>query len=263
MKRSVSVFAMSLIAVFLLSGFAFAQSWGNNQGRQPRDGACFYRDANFGGQSVCINAGESIASLPGGLDDRVSSIRVFGRAVVTVYENHQFSGPSEQFDRSMNDLSRIRKRDDPSRTWNDRISSVRVDLAGGGGYGRNDRDWNSNRDRDEDRDRDSYYGDNGGPRWGRENFRDAGACFYKEHNFGGDYFCMRRGQSFRSLPPGFNDRISSIRVFGGARVAIFQDNDFRGRQARVGRDIDDLHDRRTRDDPSRNWNDRISSIQVF
>lgn len=272
MKRSFSVFVTSLFALFLLSGLASAQLWGNNQPREPRDGACFYRDANFGGQSVCVNAGESIAWLPGGIDDRISSIRVFGRAVVTVYEDHNFSGPTERFDRSTNDLSRIRKRDDASRTWNDRISSVRVDFAGGGAYGRDrddrDRDWNRDRDHDRDRDRDSnndrggYY-DQGGPRWGRENFRDGGACFYRDHNFGGDYFCMRRGQSFRSLPSGFNDRISSVRIFGGASVAIYQDNDFRGRQARIARNIEDLHDRRTRDDPGRNWNDRISSIQVF
>lgn len=275
MKRSFGVFAMLPFAVILLSGAALAQWWGGNQPNQPRDGACFYREANFGGQSVCVNAGQSIGWLPGGLDDRVSSIRIFGRAVVTVYENHELSGPSERFDRNVNDLGRLRKRDDPSRSWNDRVSSVRVEFIGGGAYGRDNRDRDGDRDRDRDhdrgngwgwgrdRDRDDRGGYSGGPRWGRENFRDAGACFYKEHNFGGDYFCMRRGESFRSLPPGFNDRISSVRLFGGARVAIYQDDEFRGRQARIGRDIDDLHDRRTRDDPSRNWNDRISSIQVF
>jgi Protein of unknown function (DUF3011) len=46
----------------------------------------------------------------------------------------------------------------------------------------------------------------GGPNWGK----NAGACFYKEINYAGEYFCMRRGESYPNLPPGYNDRISSI-----------------------------------------------------
>src|SRR5512133_702840 len=106
MKRTFSLFAMSLFALFLLSGSASAQ-WGNNQPRQPRDGACFYREANFGGNYFCITAGESMGSMPPGFNDRVSSIRIFGRAVVTLYENHEYSGPNQRFDGNVNDLSRI------------------------------------------------------------------------------------------------------------------------------------------------------------
>jgi hypothetical protein len=72
---------------------------------------------------------------------------------------------------------------------------------------------------------------------------------------------MARGESFRALPQGFNDRISSIRVFGGTRVIVFQDNDFQGAGARFNGDTADLRDARMRDS-DRGWNDRISSVRV-
>ncbi|HUJ93323.1 MAG TPA: DUF3011 domain-containing protein, partial [Candidatus Bathyarchaeia archaeon] len=51
-----------------------------------------------------------------------------------------------------------------------------------------------------------------GGNWGR-----GGACFYRDRDFGGDYICLRRGDSRVYLGNLGND-ISSIRVFGGARV---------------------------------------------
>jgi hypothetical protein len=64
------------------------------------------------------------------------------------------------------------------------------------------------------------------------------------------------------LPPGFNDRISSIRLFGGSQVAIFNDFNYRGVSARTRRDIRDLRNWRLPTDPRRTWNDRVSSIRV-
>jgi hypothetical protein len=46
---------------------------------------------------------------------------------VSVFQDNDFRGASETFDRSQNDLRSVRKRDDRSRVWTDRISSVRVD----------------------------------------------------------------------------------------------------------------------------------------
>jgi hypothetical protein len=97
----------------------------------------------------------------------------------------------------------------------------------------------------------------GGPNWG-----NSGACFYKEINFGGEYFCMKRGETNANLPPGYNDRISAIKVFGGARVTVYNDSNYGGRRGTVQRDVANLKNWRTADDPSRTWNDRISSIQV-
>jgi hypothetical protein len=101
----------------------------------------------------------------------------------------------------------------------------------------------------------------GGPSWGHPAFPRRGACFYQEPNFGGSYFCMRAGMSYTTVPPGFNDRITSIRVMG-ADVAIFNDTSFRGVGGRTRRDVANLRRWRLPTDPSRTWNDRISSIQV-
>ena len=65
---------------------------------EPRDGACFYEEVNFGGNSFCVRAGESLAAMPRGMNDRVSSIRTFGRSEVTVYRDDSFGCGSVRFD---------------------------------------------------------------------------------------------------------------------------------------------------------------------
>ena len=89
-----------------------------------------------------------------------------------------------------------------------------------------------------------------------------GACFYSDANFSGEYFCLRRGERYESLPAGFNDRISSIQIIGHARVTVFNDDDFRGINLRLKSSADNLKRFRKQDDPNRTWNDRISSIRV-
>jgi hypothetical protein len=116
-------------------------------------------------------------------------------------------------------------------------------------------DYGQDRDRDRDRDQ---------PRqWGRPHPPRAGACFFRDAGFSGDYFCMRAGERWPSMPPGFNDRISSIRVFGGAVVQGFENGDFSGRRMRVDRDVDSLIRFRLPGDPAKSWNDRISALAVF
>jgi hypothetical protein len=74
---------------------------------------------------------------------------------------------------------------------------------------------------------------------------------------------MRRGDRWASMPSGFNDSISSIRLFGGVRIRLFNDSNFQGYTARLDHDVDDLHNIRVCEDPSHTWNDRISSIAVI
>jgi len=97
--------------------------------------------------------------------------------------------------------------------------------------------------------------------WNGGNWERGGACFYTGSNFSGDFFCMRRGESRPSLA-GYGDRISSIRLFGGARVIVFNDRDYRNGQDMTRRDVADLRNWRVSSNPSHTWNDRISSIQV-
>jgi Peptidase inhibitor family I36/Domain of unknown function (DUF4214) len=88
------------------------------QDLEPRDGACFYENFNYDGNSFCVRAGEALEALPRGMNDRVSSIRTFGRSAVTVYRDDSFSGGSVRFDDDVPDLRLA--------NWNDRISSVQV-----------------------------------------------------------------------------------------------------------------------------------------
>lgn len=95
-----------------------------------------------------------------------------------------------------------------------------------------------------------------GGRWER-----GGACFYKDPGFSGGFFCLRRGERRESLGD-YGDKISSIRVFGNARVSVYDDRNFRGSSASSGSDIPDLRDWRVRQKPGHSWNDRISSVRV-
>jgi hypothetical protein len=113
--------------ILLIPAAASAQlRWGRPT--VPRDGACFYRDAGFRGDYFCVRAGEDLPYIPGGLNDEISSIRTFGRAVVTVYRDKRFSGRAERFGEDVWNLRNI--------GWNDRLSSVRVDSWRGHGDGR-------------------------------------------------------------------------------------------------------------------------------
>jgi hypothetical protein len=106
------------------------------------------------------------------------------------------------------------------------------------------------------------YRDN--PRWDRSwNDRpmpNAGACFFKEQGFRGDRFCVTQGDRLPSLPGDFGDNISSIQVFGRARVTIFNDRNFRNGSQEIRRSVGDLRTERFRG--GHTWNDRISSIIV-
>jgi hypothetical protein len=92
-----------------------------------------------------------------------------------------------------------------------------------------------------------------GQRWGRENFPRDGACFFRDVNFRGEYFCVRAGDSIERMPGDMNDQITSIRVFGRAEVIVYKDNRFEGRSHRYDGDVRNVGDA---------WNDEISSIEV-
>ena len=225
------VVCMTAIVCLLQAATASAQHWGHE--RMPEAGACFFKDIDFAGEYFCLRSGEVMRSMPRGMNDKISSIRVMGGADVTVYIDRDMNGRSARFTGNARDLRR--------EGWNDLISSI---VVGRGGFG--DRDRNRGRDRDRD------FGERG-PVWGHEEFPRSGACFYRDAGYRGDYFCIPRGGSYASLAPEFNNSIRSIRVFG-ADVRIFIDRDFRGRAADVRRDVTDLHGM---------WRDTISSIRVY
>lgn len=143
---------LAAVALTLLTSSAWAQ-FGN---ARPNSGACFYTDYNFRGQSFCMNAGQEASTVPSGFNDRIRSIRVFGRAQVTYFGASLFRGNSGSTSRDISDLRQLRLPDDPGKDWNTRISSIRV---GGGGFGGGYPGGYGDRDRDHDRDHDGWYGD--------------------------------------------------------------------------------------------------------
>lgn len=89
---------------------------------------------------------------------------------------------------------------------------------------------------------------------GRPGRPDRGdrVCFYEHVNFEGRRLCMEPGDRNRSLGA-WNDRISSIRVFGDAEAQVCEHTNFNGRCVIVDRNIRNL---------GRRGNDIISSIRV-
>jgi hypothetical protein len=126
MIRRLLVACLACAAATLVATPASAQRWGRPD--TPRDGACFYQDANFNGDYFCVRGGDEYSAMPNGLNDGISSIRIFGRAEVIVYQHDRFKGKRREFDYDIRNLR--------NEGWNDRVSSIRVlGRSGGGGGG--------------------------------------------------------------------------------------------------------------------------------
>ena len=108
---------------------------------------------------------------------------------------------------------------------------------------------------------------NGGPSWWNSGPgkpggtpRD-GACFFTSANFSGDYFCQPRG-TVMNVPNGFNDKISSIQVYGRVSITIFNDANYQGFSAVTRQSIPDLRAWRVQGYSNKDWNNRISSVRL-
>jgi len=136
-----TIHALFVVAVLLaVPSAATAQRWGH--GPFPGSGACFFQDVDFRGEYFCVGAGENVGRVPDDMNDRISSIRIFGRAEVAVFRDVRFGGGSARFGHSVRDLRDER--------WNDRISSMRVEIPGRDGDVRDRRDDRDNRRDDRD-----------------------------------------------------------------------------------------------------------------
>ena len=203
-----------------------------NDSRDNRDAdrVCFYRDVEYQGPSWCYRPGDELADLRN-RGNEISSIRIFGRARVIVWDGEEFMGVTDEFDMDVPDL-RLRAIEG-RRNWNDRIDSFRV-IA----FNRRGRGFGFGRDEDPD----------------NRPARDR-ICVYEDINYGGRSQCWNADEEERNLNGrGWNDRISSIRVYGRARIEVYRDADYRGQRMRIERDAADLG--------AINWSDQISSFQV-
>ena len=103
---------------------------------------------------------------------------------------------------------------------------------------RRDRDWDNNG---------RYDG------WGYGNAPRDGVCFYTDAGFRGEEFCAGSNERRRFVGDHFNDRISSIRLLGGARLIVYEHDDFNGDRRTITHDVTNL---------AGNFNDKISSFEV-
>ncbi len=216
-----------LPALSALAGLAFMTLMSDPTLAQSRgrDRVCVYEHADYGGREECYGVGEAIRDL-GNRRNSISSVRIQGRAEITLYQHPDFQGNEVTIGENIPDLRRW------SRSWNDETDSLRVGTPGLRG-GRPDRD-----ERRADR-----------------------VCVYQHVNFQGNSQCWNAGDIEPDLRNvGWNDGISSIRVFGGTRVAVYEHDNFQGQRLVIERDIPDLTAVGT--NGGSNWNDRISSLRV-
>lgn len=125
-----------LLGVLALSVTAAAQ----RDDRRPGPRVIVYQHAGFGGDSLVLYPGDSIENMSGlsfdgggKLNDGISSIRIEGNVELFVYENARYRGESLRLTESARDLTGRPVAGGVGVSWNDRISSLRVERSRGHG----------------------------------------------------------------------------------------------------------------------------------
>jgi Peptidase inhibitor family I36 len=265
MKKLTHISGLVFVIVSMVAVSASAQTRGGG----VRDQVCVYENNNYTGWQQCFAPGDQIPDL-GDHRNKISSIRVFGDARLLAFADKNFQGVSLDVANDMSDLAQV-KNPSPfiAATWNDKIESLRVtsrlDVLGRKDEPREVVRGGDSRDRDyRGDDRDYRYDDRDYRYDDRRRFPDSRnvVCVYEEPEYRGRFECFQAGEEISDLGRriSWNDRISSLRVYGSARVTVYRNINFRGDRVTIDRDIADL--RRLRMTGSLSWNNQISSIDV-
>jgi Peptidase inhibitor family I36 len=253
--------AFSILALGLVVGLcAVSRADAAAQfGRARGDDVCVYKDINYQGLEQCYRAGDEINNL-GAQNQSISSIRVYGRATVSVYENTDFRGHSAQFTADAPDLGRQMMAGNTA--WSDHISSLRIGGISGSGTSVDNRRYPGDYSRNQS-----------------QQPRD-GLCVYDRVNYEGRSQCWNEGQNVSNLAKQSNwgGQISSIQLFGRSIATVYEKTGYRGDSLTVDRNIPDLaaiRDNgkgngrgrgrgrdRGNDKSFGNWDHQISSLQV-
>jgi hypothetical protein len=247
--KTLQIFAIGV--VFSLAQLNAAPQFGRRQQDRGQDRVCFYKDIQYNGTEQCYRPGDEVTTLQN-QRNTISSIRIYGRALVTVYDATNFNGHSMQFDSSAPDLGQVRLGD--SRSWNDKIQSFRVESGYGYGNGR----YGSTPYPNQTYPNQTYPSQT----YPNQQSISDGICVYEEPNYQGRSECWSNGERLNDLGRlgNWSDRISSIRVFGRARAVAYRDIGFRGESLVIDRDMPDLG--RVSANSFRNWRHQISSIDI-
>jgi hypothetical protein len=104
--------------------------WDSGKGHRPEAwrgvGACFYRNVGFDGPYFCLGRGERITRLPSGFNDAISSIQLLRAGKVDIFGMDNFTGRSARVRDNVPNLKQWRI-PNTDKSWNNRISSIRVD----------------------------------------------------------------------------------------------------------------------------------------
>jgi hypothetical protein len=254
--KTFSVLALGVVVgLCAVSRVDGAVQYGQGNDRARGDQVCVYKDINYQGAEQCYSAGDQIKNL-GVQSKSISSIRVYGRAAVTVYEKTDFNGHSAQFTSDVSDLGRRMMAGNTA--WSDHINSLRIGVSEHGTPNVSDRRNTGDFRRNQ-------------PQQPRD-----GICVYDRPNYEGRSACWNQGQNISDLAKqgNWSGQISSIRLFGRAVAVVYQDTGYRGESLTVDRDMPDLAaidgtgrgngNGRGRGNGRSfgNWDHRISSVQV-
>jgi hypothetical protein len=253
MKRLSALTFGLLVSLGLALSANAAPQFGIGRDRGERDRVCVYKDIHYQGWEQCYNAGDEVNTL-GGRNNAVSSIRIYGRASVTVYSETNFRGQAAEFSSNVPDLG-LRSLAG-GKTWSDHIQSLRVGGSQGGGGYYPGRDYPGNNPGNGRNYPDQYPNNSSNPR------NMTGVCVYDQKDFRGREQCFDPGSQISDLARSGNwsDRIQSIRVFGRVAVTLYRDVGFRGGNVTIDRDVPDLS--QVSGNGFRDWDKQASSMTI-
>ena len=247
MKNLAGILWLSLLLVAVNPAAARPQL-GRNDNRSS-DRVCVYQNNYFQGWEECYRVGDEVADLHSH-GNNISSIRVYGNAILSIFDGRNFEGASAQITSEVRDLAQVSAGGFANKaTWNDRIESFRITSptyrapAPPLVFGRNDR-------LDDRRDN----------RRGRR--EPDSVCFYEDTEYRGRVECFDAGRQLSDLGRSgdWSDRISSVRIIGNGRAAVYLDIGYRGERLIIDQDIPNLAKLRLRS--GRTWDNQISSFEV-
>jgi hypothetical protein len=240
MKKLTGIIWVSLLLVAVTP--AGARQLGRNN-NAAGDRVCVYQNTYFSGWQECYRPGDEVTDLHTH-GNNISSIRVYGNAILSAYDRKNFEGASTQITSEVRDLGQLSSGGFGNRqNWNDRIESFRVTSPNSRtavpASGRNDRQD----DRFGRRDTDSV-------------------CVYEDTNYRGRVECFDSGRDIADLGRfgDWSDRISSIRIIGEGRAAAYLDINYRGERLVIDQDVADLSHLHLRN--GKGWDNQISSLEV-
>lgn len=250
----------SALSPSLWAAHTESAGWDRDGGRGgPGGRIILYADPNYEGEGIEIFAGDDFPDLRRvqfadgrAVNDRVSSIRIEGRARLRIYADPNFNGDQLELTGDVPDLRRLARSRDGRASWDDSITGLRSEGA---------------RRRPEP---ERIPEPEKHPDWDHERRRIPQIIVYTDPNFEGEGLAIDAGSDLpdlRRAPFGSgrrsNDKISSIRVERGARVQLFTDPNFNGEVLEITDSVADLRQlRRPSPNQQWTWDDCITAIRV-